>query len=755
MGNECCCSWCQRLFRLLSPSSTRSTRRGNIVTACRGSECLPKPPELTIYGENYSSSVLAIVHVDYCLDDNGDEHRTSRYDLMNREQKEARLVVRRGQPFVLDLHLSRNYDPAIDGVSIVFTLEGVKKPQYGQGTLVASAVLHPGEVSDGAWQTVVQAFAENSLRIKVTPAADAIIGKWNIEIDTKRRDSEGAVSFTVDTPFYLILNPWCRDDVVYLENEEQRQEYVMADSGLIWRGTCNRMRSSVWKFAQFERDILDCALYIMAEVGKVRLSARNDPVVISRVLSAAVNSADDYGVVMGNWSEDFGGGTPPSRWLGSQKILQEYYETRKPVKYGQCWVFAGVLATVCRTIGLPCRVVTNYSSAHDTQSSLTVDYFVDDNGKVMEELNSDSIWNFHVWNEVWMKRLDLTADCHGWQVIDSTPQELSENAYRLGPASVAAIKRAEVHKPYDNGFVFAEVNADKVFWRYNGPSQPLKLVAKDTDGVGQNISTKAVGSWEREDITHMYKYSEKSEDERDAMLKALRQSESLFSRYYLNEEFNDILFNFELRDDIIIGQPFSVVLTISNESRLETHKVSVILRVETVTYTGRTGDSVKRSENDRYVKPGSKDEVRLEVSWEEYGSKLLDQSAFNISCLATVKDTDYEYFAQDDFRVRKPDIKIKLDSQPMLGELFEATASFVNPLPMALKRGRFLVDGPGLKEQLKLKLTQDVEVGAEALCRFSMTPEVAGRATIAVKFYSKELDDVDGFIYFFVKHGSY
>lgn len=47
-----------------------------------------------------------------------------------------------------------------------------------------------------------------------------------------------------------------------------------------------------------------------------------------------------------------------------------------------------------------------------------------------------------------------------------------------------------------------------------------------------------------------------TDEERDAMLKALRQSESLFSRYYLNEEFNDVMFNFELQDDIIIGQPF-------------------------------------------------------------------------------------------------------------------------------------------------------------------------------------------------------
>lgn len=81
-----------------------------------------------------------------------------------------------------------------------------------------------------------------------------------------------------------------------------------------------------------------------------------------------------------------------------------------------------------------------------------------------------------------MKRPDLSPECGGWQAIDATPQELSEDAYRCGPASVAAVKNGEVLRPYDNGFLFAEVNADKVFWRYNGPTQPLKLIRKDMYG---------------------------------------------------------------------------------------------------------------------------------------------------------------------------------------------------------------------------------------------------------------------------------
>lgn len=48
---------------------------------------------------------------------------------------------------------------------------------------------------------------------------------------------------------------------------------------------------------------------------------------------------------MGNWTSEFEGGTPPTKWVGSMKILQTFHKTHKPVKYGQCWVFSGVLGT--------------------------------------------------------------------------------------------------------------------------------------------------------------------------------------------------------------------------------------------------------------------------------------------------------------------------------------------------------------------------------------------------------------------------
>lgn len=73
---------------------------------------------------------------------------------------------------------------------------------------------------------------------------------------------------------------------------------------------------------------------------------------------------------------------------------------------------------------------------------------------------NDSCWNFHVWNDVWMARPDLPSGYGGWQIIDSTPQELSGGFFCCGPASVEAVKRGEIGYMFDTPFAFSEVNAD-------------------------------------------------------------------------------------------------------------------------------------------------------------------------------------------------------------------------------------------------------------------------------------------------------
>ncbi len=59
-----------------------------------------------------------------------------------------------------------------------------------------------------------------------------------------------------------------------MEDDAKRKEYVMADSGLIWRGSHNRMRPCPWNFGQFEKDILECCVYLLSGVGKLTVAGR-------------------------------------------------------------------------------------------------------------------------------------------------------------------------------------------------------------------------------------------------------------------------------------------------------------------------------------------------------------------------------------------------------------------------------------------------------------------------------------------------
>ncbi|KAH1024363.1 hypothetical protein HUJ05_003856 [Dendroctonus ponderosae] len=685
-------------------------------------------------------NILIVRSINPCLEDNGINHRTSKYEPMRRDYF-AQLVVRRGQHFKLNITLSRPYDEQKDGISFIFVVEDEPKPSHGNGTMVAIPLLRKPD-RHLRWNVVLHSSDGNVITVNVLTPPDTIVAKWKMDVDTRILNG-GSYCYSWDTNIYILFNPWSKTDQVFMKSEEWREESVMNDVGIVYRGTYNRIKPVVWKYDQFEKDILDCSLYLVHVVGKVKSHYRSDPVKIARALAAAINSSDDEGAVQGNWDTNHSGGTAPTKWIGSKEILQKYYKTKKPVKYGQCWVFSGVLTTG-KALGIPARTITNYSSAHDTESSLTVDYYIDEKGSIIE--SSDSIWNFHVWNEVWMTRPDLGREYSGWQAIDATPQEMSEDIYRCGPSAVVAVKEGEVLRPYDTSFLFAEVNADKIFWRVNlinGRVQPIKLLRKDTYGIGKLILTKAPGLLEKEDITSNYKHFEKSPEERSTMLKALRQSESIFSRYYLNEDFNDIYFHMNLLDQAKIGEPFDVSLTMRNRSMTKNHPVSVILRVDAVTYQGKFVAAVKSEHFKVNVKPESTHEVKLTVTYEEYSRIKVDQSAFNISCLASIEETKFEYYAQDDFRVRKPDIKIVLRETAVETVPITADLWVENPLPVPLRKGEFTIEAPGLERKIKLKV-KTVGPGEKAAGEFSFTPPTSGVFTVAAKFVSREMDDVDG-----------
>ena len=78
---------------------------------------------------------------------------------------------------------------------------------------------------------------------------------------------------------------------------------------------------------------------------------------------------------------------------------------------------------------------------------------------------------------------------------------------QCGPVPVKAIKEGNAYLGYDGRFVFAEVNGDRITWEVDDFGD-LYPVGGEPHSIGQYMSTKAVGSNRREDVTEDYKHPE-------------------------------------------------------------------------------------------------------------------------------------------------------------------------------------------------------------------------------------------------------
>ena len=130
----------------------------------------------SLIADNPSSEILSIQKVDLCIDRNGYDHHTDRFDLMKRSQI-PKLVVRRGQPFKIQLHCNRPYSHERDALSLILAVADIDKPTFGHGTLIGLSLSRNstqlGEPNE--WSAAINAINGDILEIIIKPAAIALI----------------------------------------------------------------------------------------------------------------------------------------------------------------------------------------------------------------------------------------------------------------------------------------------------------------------------------------------------------------------------------------------------------------------------------------------------------------------------------------------------------------------------------------------------------------------------------------------------
>ncbi|XP_069507355.1 protein-glutamine gamma-glutamyltransferase 6-like isoform X2 [Ambystoma mexicanum] len=588
--------------------------------------------------------------------------------------------------------------------------------------------------------------------VAITSTPDAVIGRYGLSMQLS--SEYGSISHPLGKCM-LLFNPWISDDEVHMPDEDERNEYVLNDSGILYLGNVKYIDQQGWNYGQFEENILDICFDILDNnlnyyADQVMdCSRRGDPIYIGRVVSAMVNSNDDQGVLMGTWSGDYSDGADPITWSGSVDILRTWYKGGyKPVRYGQCWVFAGVMCTVLRCLGIPNRPVTNFVSAHDSEGNLRVQEYYDVSGTILSK-SRDSIWTYHVWNEAWLERKDLGPIYNGWQVLDATAQERSEGLYRCGPASVHAVKEGDVALNYDGLFVFAEVNADRVTYICYD-DDVMKKVHTDVKMIGQSISTKAVGNDSRIDITHNYKYPEGSEKEREVFEKANKMvpdkslTEGGINNGAEEDEEPGISVKMKLLKPPVVGQGLHLTLTLINLTPVE-NTVRVNFSCSSILHNRQPKALIMNSEGYATLDPHEVMTFPLEIPYSEYEKSLTSDNLIEVAAVCE-EESGRKLLVRRDISLENPPLVIQVHGNAVVDIPVTVEVGFTNPLSEDGIGCSLVAEGSGLIERQFKKRLPPLKPRESSTVQFNITPSRSGTRQLLVSLTSKSFSSIKGFL---------
>ncbi|XP_075425854.1 protein-glutamine gamma-glutamyltransferase 5-like isoform X2 [Ascaphus truei] len=702
---------------------------------------------------------LVFEHGDLQTTRNNKDHQTD-------EIGTKRLIVRRGQAFNIHLTFKAGiFDQNHDNVS--FIAETGPNPLESSGTKTIFSLSRPN--IKHAWNASVITSGARSTEISMVSPPNAVIGLHTLKLQISNR-SQNISHFLGE--FILLFNPWCSGDAVFLDSEAERKEYVLNENGFIYMGNADWIRPQSWNFGQFDEDVIEICLKLLDRSQNCHedpisdCGRRNDPVYVSRVISAMINSNDDNGILEGKWDGRYYDGTNPMRWNGSGPILRQWLGANfRPVRYGQCWVFAAVLCTVMRCLGIPTRVITNFESAHDTDGNLHVDEYYDNYGRMLKKETADSIWNFHVWDECWMERKDLPPGYSGWQVVDATPQEASNGTFCCGPTSVRAIKDGDVHLDYDGPFLFAEVNADIISWVVQPDSSRKNNPLLNTKRVGQRISTKSVGNGSRLDITSSYKYEEGSKEERTVFEKAAARRNSPNSgvnnttsssptppensdpdAHSPNPSLHEVglKMKLQLKESPVIGEDIRLALLASNLT-FQNKKIDMNISAQTIQYDGKPGNLVWQETASIRLSPKAENEIPFQIPYSVYKTYLSDSHLLRVSAVGKLQDTGEMLLVEKDITLAVPNLEIEVIGKAAVDLPFTVRVSLTNTLSEEIHQCFLALEGSGVVYGTLGTELGTIKPGRTIRVSIDLTPYKPGSRQIQALFTSDKMKMIRGY----------
>ncbi|XP_061213373.1 protein-glutamine gamma-glutamyltransferase 5-like isoform X2 [Neopsephotus bourkii] len=567
------------------------------------------------------------------------------------------------------------------------------------------------------WSSSYKFYQPKCINISVFPPSNACIGRYilNMQITSCGHTYQRCLG-----DFYVLFNPWCADDPVYMDNQAHREEYVLNEHGILYEGVHKHITSRPWHFGQFEDGILDICLKILDIGASYHHGSdrdrcwRNDPVHVSMVVNHMISSHITSSIMKIPENNDYLKGTKPFSWNGSVPILQQWYNGRcRPVRYGYCGSLASVMCTVMRCLGVPSRVVTSFCFPSSNENPLGINEIFDCTGKNL--CGKDKLWRYHCWNESWMARRDLKQCCGDWQCLDPTPLETGRGTACSGPTWVRSIREGELDLDYDGHHLFSRVNSNYAGWLSQNNAKRTKFFC-DPWPCGQRLITKRVGSEQFEDITGAYKYELGSVKNKEAYYRAYRRIYPGYcnaSNCHIDRELSSLKNPFlsdsginmrlKMANCPMYGEDVQLHWLLEN-LRNENKTLKFNLCAQIITYSGCPLDQFWKDSVTIPLGPREVKTIPVCISYNQYGPYLCDHNIIKVVAVSDPECGEVLMVSRD-IVINRPPVIVKLLNQPRLKVPCTAEISFCNPLQEDMKNCVMTLEGCGLfKEPMTIDL---------------------------------------------------
>lgn len=277
----------------------------------------------------------------------------------------------------------------------------------------------------------------------------------------------------------------CILDVVFSNSDYAGTEYL---SGTV--GVCPG-----WKY-----DIDDSSMkeFVMEKIEEISIHNRTLIHIIRHLMCCFSSENSSTSLINGRWDGNYSDGRDPIEWTHTSEIFREWLIHKKPIRYGQCWVFSECMTCAMRFLNIPSRTIYAENSHINPSLTCNIDFFEEepltksetrttsrglyrkipnmdnflsfqDKSEPWEKCSfydcDDSIWNVHYWNEIYIPN---DNDKFSWECIDITPSVVSleepKSGYKiLGPCKVNSLVTG-YNRSFDFSYLNSSINSPFRIW---------------------------------------------------------------------------------------------------------------------------------------------------------------------------------------------------------------------------------------------------------------------------------------------------